>query len=185
MEKIKKEQLTGYRTPTTEEVKRIRRCLLEELAKESRRYRRTAIFLGTTAGVFFLALLYGIAGAGTFSGESLVMAVITLLMLWGCVGVNRTVKRGNMLAAYVQKGDFDVMECMSERFDTNVEKSGKGAVLIRDRNGKLCSDYFLIDYKTARQYRGNTCRKLLLMRQKECGYYRVFTEAMLDMEGKF
>lgn len=181
MEKIRKAQLTGYRRPKDVEIQVIYQYLRKELGRADKRLRRTAAFLGAAAGVLLFAAAGRMAGAASNLGETVVTGIAALLLLWGCICVNGARNRNRRLLGCVRDGNFDVMDCVSERFDTDIERSGKGAVQIRDREGNLCVDYFLVDYGTASQYRGMTQKRLLLVYQKECGYYRIFTDVMLNM----
>ena len=179
---VTKDKLTGYGNPTTEEIKLIQNYSLPRIEKEIKRYKKVGTFLKVIAIVFMISLIYQIYQNGFDTAEVLVMSAIVCLVIWGWVGCMTTVNQKRTLFAHMQRGNFEVMDCITERIDTNVNKSGYGAVLIRDPDGHLCSDYFLIDYGTAKKYRGNNHISVLLMRQKECDFYKVYTEAMLSQK---
>lgn len=180
MEKVKKEQLTGYRRPTESERSSIQRYLLPELYRKQRKMRRLTAFLGCVTGIFCISILMKLWEKDCHTGELGVMIVLTLLMLWGLLSVGKSRTKKRLLTAGIREGDFDVLDCISDRFDTDVETVGKGVVLIGDRNGHHCTDYFLIDYETAREYRGENHIPMLLMREKEMEYYVLFSSRMMN-----
>lgn len=169
----KKENLSGYRLPTLWEKERI----IAYLERDFRLARHgSVISIGCMICIVasFLLSLYQEIVEGREVSKGMIPEVIIGITA-GCVGVviMKGFLRKKALWKRICQGQFEVLDCVGERFNGHIRRVNKGIVYIRTYSGEVCEDKFFVDVLTAYEGEKQQSIPFLLMRQKEYQFYEL------------
>jgi len=183
MEKLRKEQLTGFRNPYLDEKKILQKFLLRDFKSMQKLMRWGSALLAVFLVSMAMAVMEDIKKA-SFDGETIVNVVLTALLLWGFLLLHERRIRNKILIAKAKQGDFQVLDCIAYEISTSTDKADTGVVCICTKDGQYCWDRFRVDLDTVRIYQQGGKVPLLLVKcqipGKKMDYFELFTENRLQ-----
>lgn len=188
MEKIQKEHLTGFRSPSQSEKKKIQAYLLKEFNRIRRLMRSGSIVFA----VLFVSMLSGVVEQvkESFfnSGELIVNFMLTILFAGCFLLLHERRVRNRILIEKIGQGEFFVLDCHIYEIDMATDKAETADVYICTRDGQYCRDRFRVDLNTVLIYQQGGEIPLLLMKcsvsGKNMDYFEMFTEEKLQIRRK-
>ena len=187
MNVIKKEQLTGFRTPRMQE-----KILMQKRCEKELKGERLAVNVWfVITGILGFMLLLGIVvniGEETAGIESLLYIVLTGICIVAFLLLFHGRRNNCRLLNLLRKGNFEVLDCRVYESDMMTDIAGKGTVKIYTDQGQYCSEAFLTDFESAKELSVRKNMKFWLLRcnygEKDLIYYRLFSENDLAKEAE-
>ena len=187
MNVIKKEQLTGFRTPRMQE-----KILMQKRCEKELKGERLAVNVWfVITGILGFMLLLGIVvniGEETAGIESLLYIVLRGICIVAFLLLFHGRRNNCRLLNLLRKGNFEVLDCRVYESDMMTDIAGKGTVKIYTDQGQYCSEAFLTDFESAKEWSVRKNMKFWLLRcnygEKDLIYYRLFSENDLAKEAE-
>lgn len=185
MNVIKKEQLTGFRTPQTRE-----QIIMQKRCEKELKGERLAINVWfVITGILGIMLLLGLIvfiGEESAGTESLPYIVLTSICVIAFLLLFRGRRKNYRLLNMLRKGNFEVLDCRGYESDPMTDIAGKGTVKIYTEQGQYCDEAFLTDFESTKEWSMRKNMKFWLLRcnygEKDLIYYRLFSENDLVKE---
>lgn len=177
-----KSGLTGFIQPTEEVIHKVQSIAIPELMKEIHKYGYLQKFLGWSCLLVFAGMIC-VSIRDRQAGETVVLFFVDAFLFWGYLGVRSMREKNGSIVRRLMADDLDVLPAYVTKVSAVYDGSGM-TVAIGFYDGQICQDVFRLYDQHSRlkwmKYKKETgyFRKdpVLLVRQRDFDYYRVFTE---------
>lgn len=179
MEQVTQTALTGFRSPTEEEIERIRQYVKKELSRQRRIQGFWMFFCGVIAFSMLLPpfLLWNPMETPAIIAN-LLIGIPTAL---GAIAIGKSYKRKKQWIRQICAGAFQMLGCWIYETQFGSDLPGLAWMKIYNSQNQYCTERMLIDYWAAEYYQRGQRNKLLLAR---CGddYFELFSDTKLGIQ---
>lgn len=183
MEKIRKEQLEGFRNPSQREKQEILPCLKKTFQGRKRSIRMIKIWISCIFAAALMAVLDDMKYPYENGRMLFIHSVFAIVLGGTLIFLNKWRVENRILLENAVQGEFFVLDCMIYEADTSTDKAQTGAVYVCTRDGQYCWDRFRVDLQTVLNYQQGKHDRLLLVKCSSLGkgtdYFEIFTEEKL------